>query len=189
MAPEVVKVKVEPLTEEGIKPYGHILQQKQPLFPEVDPGEGRIAMEFIRLKRSSKGPQADQLQLHQSTGSNRVEDMAIHYSYNQTFIPLKGSMVLVLAPAPPKVGKTEADYPLDYSKVKAFVIHPGEGAIIDKGVWHGSILPGSVCELINVTRKDAGEKTSDQFTHPSQRGYVEIVEVMKRDNKVIELEF
>ena len=171
---EVIKVKVEPLTEEGIKPYGHILQQKMPLFPEVDPGEGRPAMELLKSKRHAN--------------NNRIEDMAIHYSYTQSFIPLKGSMILVLAPAPPKVGKSEADYPLDYSKVKAFVIQPGEGAHIDKGVWHGAACPGTECEFINVTRKDPGEKTSDQFAHPTQRGYVEIVEVSKRDNKIIELE-
>ena len=175
MGPEVVKVKVEPLTEEGIKPFGHMLQQKEPIFPEVDPGEGRVAMEVLRSKRR--------------VDNSRVAEMAIHYSYNQTFIPLKGTKILVLAPAPPKIGKTESDYPLDYSKVKAFVVEPGQAAIIDKGVWHGSAVGGTECEFINVTRKDPGEKTSDQFSHPTQRGYVETVDVLKRDNKVIELEF
>jgi ureidoglycolate hydrolase len=173
MAAEVVKVKVQPLNEEAFKPYGQILKQKQPIFPEVEPGEGRVAMEVLRSKRGR---------------SNRVEELAIHYSYNQTFIPIKGSMILVVAPAPPKVGQSQADYPVDYDKLAAFVIEPGQGAFIEKGVWHGAAIPGAECEFINVTRKNPGEATSDQFAHPTQRGYVETVEVGKRDNKVIELE-
>ena len=173
MAAEVVKVKVQPLNEEAFKPYGQILKQKQPVFPEVEPGEGRVAMEVLRSKRGR---------------SNQIEELAIHYSYNQTFIPIKGSMILVVAPAPPKVGKSQADYPVDYDKLAAFVIEPGQGAFIEKGVWHGAAVPGAECEFINVTRKNPGEATSDQFAHPTQRGYVETVEVGKRDNKVIVLE-
>jgi ureidoglycolate hydrolase len=173
MAAEVVKVKVQPLNEEAFKPYGQILKQKQPVFPEVEPGEGRVAMEVLRSKRGR---------------SNQIEELAIHYSYNQTFIPIKGSMILVVAPAPPKVGKSQADYPVDYDKLAAFVIEPGQGAFIEKGVWHGAAVPGAECEFINVTRKNPGEATSDQFAHPTQRGYVETVGVGKRDNKVIVLE-
>jgi hypothetical protein len=49
-------------------------------------------------------------------------------------------------------------------------------------------VPGAECEFINVTRKNPGEVTSDQFRHPTQRGYVETVDVLKRDQKVVELE-
>lgn len=173
MAAEVVKVKVQPLNEEAFKPYGTVLKQKQPIFPEVEPGEGRVAMEILRVKRGS---------------SSRVGELAIHYSYNQTFIPVKGSMILIVAPAPPKVGKSEGDYPVDYNKLAAFVLEPGQAAFIEKGVWHSAAVPGAECEFINVTRKNPGEGTSDQFAHPTQRGYVETVDVAKRDNKVIELE-
>jgi ureidoglycolate hydrolase len=179
MAPEVLKIKVQQLNEEGFKPYGTVLKQKQPIFPEVEPGEGRVAMEVLRLKPGSS----------QRRGANHaIEEFAIHFSYNQTFIPIKGSMILVVAPAPPKVGNSQADYPLDYNKVAAFLMEPGQAAMIDKGVWHGAAVPGAECEFINVTRKNPGEGTSDQFVHPTQRGYVETVEVAKRDNKVIELE-
>ena len=173
MAAEVVKIKVQPLDEEAFKPYGTVLKQKQPIFPEVEPGEGRVAMELLRVKRGR---------------SNRIEELAIHYSYNQTFIPVKGSMILVVAPAPPKAGKSQSDYPVDYDKLAAFVVEPGQAAFIEKGVWHGAAVPGAECEFINVTRKNPGEGTSDQFAHPTQRGYVETVDVAKRDNKVIELE-
>jgi ureidoglycolate hydrolase len=179
MAPEVVKVKVQTLNEEAFKPYGLVLKQKQPIFPEVDPEDGKVAMELLRAKPGSGNRQGSGL---------RIEELAMHYSYNQAFIPLKGSMILIVAPAPPKVGKSEIDYPVDYSSLAAFLIEPGQAAMIDKGVWHGSAVPGAECEFINVTRKNPGELTSDQFGHPTERGYVEMVDVLKRDNTVVELE-
>jgi ureidoglycolate hydrolase len=179
MAPEIVKIKVQTLNEDAFKPYGSVLKQKRPIFPEVDPGEGKVAMELLRAKPGSGNQQGS---------GYRIEELAIHYSYNQAFIPLKGSMILIVAPAPPKIGKSETDYPVDYSKLAAFVVEPGQAAMIGKGVWHGSAVPGAECEFINVTRKNPGEVTSDQFRHPTQRGYVEMVDVLKRDNKVIEVE-
>jgi len=176
MEPEVVKIKVEPLTEEAIKPYGHMLQQKHPIFPEVEPGEGRVAIEVLRLKTRD----ADAL---------KIAHLAIHFSYNQTFVPLKGNMILIVAPAPSREGKSEAEYALDFSRIKAFLLQPGQGALIDKGVWHsGATYPGAECEWLNVTRKNPGEKSSDQFANPAQRGYVEFVDIAKRDNKMIQIE-
>jgi len=179
MGPEVVKIRVQALNEEAFKPYGSVLRQKQPIFPEVDPGEGKVAMELLRVKPGSRNRQGS---------GYRIEELAIHFSYNQTFIPLKGSIILIVAPAPPKVGKSETDYSVDYSKLAAFLIESGQAAMIDKGVWHGAAVPGAECEFINVTRKNPGEVTSDQFRHPTQRGYVETVDVLKRDQKVVELE-
>ena len=176
MTPEIVTIKLEPLTDEAIRPYGRMLQSKQTLFPEVEPGEGRVAIELLKIKPGRE------------TGAIQIRHMAIHFSYNQTFVPLKGSMILVLAPAPSRDGVAEAEYTLDFSRVKAFLLEAGQGAFIDKGVWHsGAVLPGIECEWLNVTRKNPGEKSSDQFASPAQRGYVEFVDIAKRDNKLIQI--
>jgi ureidoglycolate hydrolase len=80
MVPEVVKIKVQPLNEEAFKPFGSVLKQKQPIFPEVDPGEGRVAMELLRAKPGSRNRQGS---------GYRIEELAIHHSYNQTSYHLK----------------------------------------------------------------------------------------------------
>jgi len=41
---ETIKVKVEPITAEAFRPFGRMLEDKEPVFPEVDPGEGRVAI-------------------------------------------------------------------------------------------------------------------------------------------------
>lgn len=176
---DILKVKIQPLNAEAFKPYGQVLQQKQLIYPDTD--EGRVAMEMLQLKYRPNARKMDQ--------------MAIHFSYNQTFIPVHGSMVLVVAPAPRNRAAGPEGYEMDYEKVAAFMVDPGQVAFIDKGVWHNIITLGMECTFINVTRKNTGEGTSPagelegkiERAH-AVRPYVEFVDFKKRDNRVIELE-
>jgi len=176
---DVLKVKVQPLNAEVFKPYGQVLKAKELIYPETE--EGRVAMEMLQLKYRPNARKMDQ--------------MAIHFSYNQTFIPIHGSMVLVVAPAPRNREAGAANYEIDYEKVAAFMLDPGQVAFIDKGVWHNIITLGSECTFINVTRKNTGEGVSPagelegkiEKAH-AVRPYVEFVDFKKRDNRVIELE-
>ena len=43
---ETIKVKLQPFSAEAFKPYGQMLESKQPIFPEVEPGEGRRTLSF-----------------------------------------------------------------------------------------------------------------------------------------------
>src|ERR1043166_8069144 len=100
---KAVKVKLQPLTAEAFKPYGQMLENKQPVFPEVEAGEGRVAIELKYMKE-----RPDTRQMH---------EMAIHFSYNQTYIPLSGSMVLVVAPTPRNRDAGPERYEFDYDRV------------------------------------------------------------------------
>ncbi len=88
---EPVRIKLEPLSNETFAPYGQVLESKQPIFPEVEAGEGRVAMELLKAKRPAN--------------ARRLEQLAIHFSYNQTFIPLEGTLALIVAPAPSRAAK------------------------------------------------------------------------------------
>jgi ureidoglycolate hydrolase len=86
MEEQSIKLKLQPLTPEAFKPYGTVLENKQPVIPEVEPGAGRVAIELLKFKRP--------------TNPRRISMMATHFSYNQTFIPLRGTMALIVAPPP-----------------------------------------------------------------------------------------
>jgi ureidoglycolate hydrolase len=177
---DVLKVKVQPLNAEAFKPYGQVLKQKELIYPETE--EGRVAMEMLQFKYRSS--------------AKRMDQFAIHFSYNQTFIPVQGSLVLVVAPPPRNREAGPDKYELDYEKVAAFFVEPGQAAFIYKGTWHNALTLANDCTFINVTRKNPGEGTSQVEALadgrvervPTSRPYVEFVDVKKRDNRIIELE-
>jgi ureidoglycolate hydrolase len=176
---DTLRVKIQPLTAELFRPYGEVLKPKQLIYPETE--EGRVAMELLAIKYRSNAKKMDQL--------------AIHFSYNQTFIPMQGSLVLIVAPPPRNREAGPSGYELDYEKVAAFMVDPGQAAFIYKGTWHNAITLGSACTFLNVTRKNQGEGTSPEDELQGKieristiRPYVEYVDLKKRDNRVIELE-
>jgi len=176
---DTLKVKIQPLTAELFRPYGEVLKPKQLIYPETE--EGRVAMEMLTMKYRASAKKMDQL--------------AIHFSYNQTFIPVQGSLVLVVAPPPRNREAGPSGYELDYEKVAAFMVDPGQSAFIYKGTWHNALTLGSECTFLNVTRKNQGEGTSPEDELQGKieristiRPYVEYVDLKKRDNRIIELE-
>ena len=176
---DTLKVKIQPLTAELFRPYGEVLKPKQLIYPETE--EGRVAMEMLTMKYRASAKKMDQL--------------AIHFSYNQTFIPVQGSLVLVVAPPPRNREAGPSGYELAYEKVAAFMVDPGQAAFIYKGTWHNALTLGSECTFLNVTRKNQGEGTSPEDELQGKieristiRPYVEYVDLKKRDNRIIELE-
>lgn len=178
-SPDPVRVQIKPLTAQAFAPYGEVLERKKLVYPEAE--EGRVAMELLSFQYRPDARILDQ--------------MAIHFSYNQTFIPVQGSLILVVAPPPRSRAGGPAAYELDYDKVAAFHVDPGRAAFIHKGTWHNALTLAAECAFINVTRKNAGEGNSPagemrgriEQAH-AVRSYVEFVDMKKRDNRVIELE-
>jgi ureidoglycolate hydrolase len=177
---EIVQVKIQPLTREGMKPYGDILDIDHPIFPQVDAGQGAVAMEINTLE-------------HNGSVRQTLDQMAIHGTYTQSFIVLKGSMIMVYAPAPADMTVDPEKMEFDYSRVSAFVLAEGDIAHIDRGVWHGSYVLNGACTFVNVTRKDAGEGTTnvqevDDEKLEYSRKYIELVNIRRRDKKQLVLE-
>jgi ureidoglycolate hydrolase len=181
----IVSVKLQPLDSDAFRPYGQVLGLKSPVFPEVD--EGSPVMIMARLKRA-----ADNAHLHQ---------MAVHFSYNQTFIPLKGSMALVVAPPPRNREAGPDNYELDYDKLAAFVLEPGDAVNIDRGTWHTAVPLGAECLMLSGTRKGAEQQPAVRAgvieggqvpvaSDPAAKSaspFIEYVDLRKR-NRMIALE-
>src|SRR5260370_36575000 len=119
---EPVRVYLEPLSNETFAPYGQVVESKQPVFSEVEAGEGLVAMELLTAKRPAN--------------ARRLEQLAIHFSYNQTFIPLEGPLALFVTPDQRNREAGQQNYESNYSKLKAFIAEPGHAAFIAYGIWH-----------------------------------------------------
>jgi ureidoglycolate hydrolase len=172
MEPEIVRIKLQPLTPEAFEPYGVAIEHgKHLIYPEVDEG-GRVALELMPLKHRME-------QIHQ---------LNLHFSYRQAFIPVRGSMIVMVAPRPRNRDAGREGYDFDYDKTAAFYFEPGQAADVAQGVWHTLFnvggLPGQETLFVNVTRKLHGEGPE----HSAQiADDVVWFDTLKRDNKVLQL--
>src|SRR5262245_14640566 len=171
-----ITVRVQPLSAEAFHPYGQVLESRHPLYPEIDGGQSSVVM--LRLKQRPK----------------RIDMMAFHFSYNQTFIPVQGAMVLVVAPPPRNREADPAAYEVDYERVAAFVLEPGQAVLINKGTGHNVIPLATECTAISVT-KNHGTGINQLLDVVEGRGgqlqsttVIEYVHFGKRDQCFIELE-
>ncbi len=173
---ESLKLKVRPLTAESFQPYGEILAPGTMVYPETE--EGRVAMEILRTRRAPD--------------NRRTQQLAIHFTYNQTFIPVQGSMVLIVAPAPED--RESESYGFNFDRAAAFLIEPGQGAFIEKGIWHNVVPVGLECTFVNVTRKNDDEgqtEINDEGrvdTISAKRDYVGFIDLGERYQRTLELE-
>jgi ureidoglycolate hydrolase len=177
--PDMIPVKIRPLSGEAFRPYGQVLERGALVYPETE--DGRVAMELLRVRRR---PQPHQ-----------IAQLAIHFSYNQTFIPVQGSMILVVAPAPDRPSADPSTYAFDYDHAAAFVVEPGQVACIEKGVWHSLVPVGAECTFVNVTRKNTQEPATEEGNEArmerihAARPYVDYVDLAVRDQRVLTLEW
>jgi hypothetical protein len=69
--PDMIPVKIKPLSGEAFRPYGQVLERGALVYPDTD--EGRVAMEMLQVRRR---PDAHQ-----------IAQLAIHFSYRSYWIP------------------------------------------------------------------------------------------------------
>jgi hypothetical protein len=86
--------------------------------------------------------------------------MATRFPYPQTFVLVRWTMALVVAPPPRNPDDGHQNYELDYDRLAAFFLEPGQAALIEKGTWHYAVPLGHECEFVNITLKNQGEGTS-----------------------------
>ena len=126
MEPEIVRIKVQPLTAEAFKPYGVAMETgKHLIFPEVDEGS-RVALEFVPLKHRME----------------RVHQLNLHFSYSQAFIPVKGTLILLVAPPPRNVGAPRENYEFDWEQGGGFLFRAGPGRGSRQGHVAHAVQPG-----------------------------------------------
>ena len=161
--PAVQHVPIQRLDADRFKPFGSVIDEQGLAFPEFDAGEGRLAFEMFKLRRSKL----------------TRESMGFHFSYTQPVVVLDGRLALMVAPSPadPEVKLEDAE--IDYDRVEAFEIHAGEAVIIGRGVWHDFVSLDDACRVLHLTRR----LTSERFSTPA-----ESVNMRERDSRVVQLE-
>lgn len=78
--PDMIPVKIRPLSGEAFRPYGQVLERGALIYPDTD--DGRVAMEMLRVRRRPHPNQIAQLAIHSwpasaNSGVHRAEAGAV----------------------------------------------------------------------------------------------------------------
>jgi ureidoglycolate hydrolase len=131
---ELVRLKLEPLDPAAFEPFGTVIQEGSPGYPDID-GDPIIAMLFTN---------------NQHCLWNII---AYHHAYNQTFIPLIGPLCVCVTPVP-TAAPTGDRMIVDYAATRAFRVDVGQAVELKRGVGHNA-FPATAqgCRFITVTRR------------------------------------
>jgi ureidoglycolate hydrolase len=170
----ILRIPLEQLTEEAFAPYGEVCTVGHPVHPSVDNDEYSVML--LELGGRQK----------------KIGRLAFHTSYNQTFLPVRGAIALLVAPRPVNDTDPREDWIIDYGKVKAFLMEPGQIILIDRGIGHNTLSLGEHSLLVTVTKKHGDQATTivEQAAgrNPSSITTIEYIDFGVRDDRFIELE-
>jgi ureidoglycolate hydrolase len=114
--------------------------------------------------------------------STRVEELAMHWSYDQVFVEIAGRMALVVAPAAAAPSADGQD-PVAPESVAAFLLEPGDVVMVRKGTWHMTV-PLDDVTFVNITRRDEDEDTT---ASEATRGYIASANLPAASGAVVQL--
>jgi ureidoglycolate hydrolase len=157
----VVTVPTRSLDPQAFAPFGTVLEARGSLRPWV--GSGELSVERVHLPAGMIGPEVDEL--------------ARHDSYDQVFIETAGRLALVVALAPTEEGERL----VDYDHLGAFVLEPGDAALVRRGIWHITV-PLTDVTFINLTRRDLDEEPTRT---EAGRPYIANVNMKDADGRVL----
>jgi ureidoglycolate hydrolase len=169
----VYRLPMQPLTPQAFARYGQVLESGKPLYPDVGKDAFELGLIHLRIK------------------PKKITTMAFHDSYNQSFVAIEGSMVMLVT-SPQKPGHRDA---INYGDLAAFLFEPGQAALIEHGVGHFAVPVGDECRFVNVTRKHRAEqKEIDDVIEGrgglmTSRADIEFVEFGKLDGSCIIIDF
>jgi len=103
-------------------------------------------------------------------------------------------MVLVVAPPPRNREADPAAYEVDYERVAAFVVEPGQAVLIDKGTGPNVIPLATESRAISVTKNHGTginqllDVVEDRKGQLQSTAVIEYVHFGKRDQRFVEIE-
>jgi ureidoglycolate hydrolase len=123
-------IRAEELTAEAFRPFGRVIDAPERTPDAVDdpwrwwadtavfdPAAGRYAVGYLEV----------------SNGRTGFDWAERHLASEELVIPVRGELLLYAGPA------DQGDEPAR-ERFRVFRVHPGQAALLGKGVWHGAPL-------------------------------------------------
>lgn len=128
-----LEVRAEPLTQDEVKPYGRMIAVPEGHAADFS-GEGWQC--WVPLAELEDGLQWQAGLVRSAARPLTVSEMESHLERPEAVFALDRPLVQTVA-LPDAVNLSIPDV----RTVKAFVVQPGQGILMEKGIWHGVGLP------------------------------------------------
>jgi ureidoglycolate hydrolase len=172
MAIITVSPSFQQVSNNVFHPYGEVLvADGAGVFPEAD--GGRLAM-YLQSWAIRDVPDNG---VFRTPTSVRFEELAFHFSYSQIFMPLSGTLGLVVAP-PPKEGR------IDYERVAAFALNVGDIVLLYRGTCHNVTALSEGMTFVSLLRHEPSEGDVSSL---EDRPYITHPNIVEQDGRVIEV--
>ena len=144
-----LEVIAEPLDEDAVRPYGRMIAVPKGHIADFS-GEGWQC--WVPLAELEDGLQWQAGLVHSAARPLLVSEMESHLERPEIVFALDRPLVQTVA----LPDETNLSIP-DVRSVKAFVIQPGQGLFMEKGIWHGVGLPAGVEGVLYLFLLGSGE--------------------------------
>jgi ureidoglycolate lyase len=172
----IVRVRVEPLTDEAFRPFGEILSPKStpPDFQGVGSAGWKSGFDL--------DGRAQVMTYRSDYTGLQVRHLERHFAVTQTFIPLGGTPAVV-AVAPPTDPDPDA-LPAP-EQVRAFLLDGSAGYVLKRGTWHSLDrypLEPRPADIVIITERETQDELEQveqaRWTRTQQVDYLERLDVL-----------
>jgi ureidoglycolate lyase len=145
------RIAAQPLTREGFLPYGDLIAPGTLDGASINAGSAQRYDGLTSLDLSDHGGAAC-LALFRTQGVAAAEPVLLqvferHLLGSQTFVPLGAGRCLCVV-------TSGGDTP-DESAICAFVVEPGQGITLRRGVWHHPLITLGPADVLVIERRAA----------------------------------
>ena len=148
-AATVLEVSAEPLSAAAFKPFGQVIEVPEGQKPTL---QTQVLRYWGGLAKDRFPEEVEFGMLSMTARPREVAELERHIRSPECLVGLSGEWWLVVAPP------TIAGRPLLASRVKVFLVRPGQAVLLHKGTWHADPFPKGETGLFLVAFRDGSFK-------------------------------
>lgn len=144
-------VAAQPLTRESFLPYGDLIAPGALASTTINAGSAQRFDDLTSLDLTDSGGAAC-LAIFRTNAAATAEPVPLHLFErhqlgSQTFVPLGAGRCLCVV--------TGGDHAPDESTIRAFIVEPGQGITLRRGVWHHPLITLGAADVLVIERRAA----------------------------------
>ncbi len=142
------RIVAQPLTQRGFAPYGELISADASSSTSINGGSAQRIEQWLDLAQHAGGDGGASVALYRTRGHAaplRLSAFERHCLGSQTFVPLGQSRCLAVV-----TGGAETP---DEDRIEAFIVEPGQGITLRRGVWHHPLLTPDCADVLVIERR------------------------------------